>query len=71
VLAAVIGLVGAEWRNQNPLDYLTISRRIWKKGEKRPLTISIAWQLFPNKEAAIAGRISPKSLRQQGCACRL
>jgi hypothetical protein len=46
----------SEWRNQNQFDYSTISERIWKKGRKHPLVNSIAWQPFPNKEAALAGR---------------
>jgi hypothetical protein len=44
----------SEWRNQNPLDYSAISRRIWKKWSKHPLAIPITWQPFPNKEAALA-----------------
>jgi hypothetical protein len=39
-----------EWRNQNQLDYPTISRRIWKKRPKHALAISIAWQAFPNEK---------------------
>jgi hypothetical protein len=39
----------SEWRNQNQLDYSTISGSIWKKGRKCLLAISIAWHLFPNK----------------------
>ena len=38
----------SEWRNQNPFDYITISRRIWKKWSKGPPAISMACQLFPN-----------------------
>ncbi|MEY9230640.1 hypothetical protein ABIF68_009962 [Bradyrhizobium japonicum] len=49
----------SEWRNQNPLDSSTTSMRVWKKGQKRPPAIPIAWRTFPNKEAAFAGRISP------------
>ena len=44
----------SESRNQNPLDYSAISRRIWKKWSKHPLAIPITWQPFPNKEAALA-----------------
>jgi hypothetical protein len=32
----------SEWRNQNQLDYSTISSRIWKKRANSPLVISIA-----------------------------
>jgi hypothetical protein len=56
----------SEWRNQNQLDYPT--RRIWKKRPKRPLATSIAWQPFPNKEAALAGSISPAKSGAAGCA---
>ena len=35
---------------------------------KRPLAISIAWQSFPNKEAALAGRISLAKSEATGCA---
>jgi hypothetical protein len=41
-------------RNQNPLDYSAISRRIWKKWSKQALAIPITWQPFPNNEAALA-----------------
>ncbi|TMJ74296.1 MAG: hypothetical protein E6G80_04350 [Alphaproteobacteria bacterium] len=58
----------SEWRNQNQFDYLTISKRIWKKGSKCPLAISIAWPPFPNKEAAVAGRISLAKSEATGCA---
>ena len=58
----------SEWRNQNQIDYLTISKRIWKKGSKCPLAISIAWPPFPNEEAAVAGRISLAKSEATGCA---
>jgi hypothetical protein len=58
----------SEWRNQNQFDYSTISRRIWKDGSKCPLAISIAWPLLPNKEAAVAGRISLAKSEAKGCA---
>ena len=58
----------SEWRNQNRLDYSTISKRIWKKGSKCPLAISVAWPPFPNKEAAVAGRISLAKSEATGCA---
>ena len=58
----------SEWRNQNQFDYSTISRRIWKKGSKCPLAISIAWPPFPNEEAAVAGRISLAKSEATGCA---
>jgi hypothetical protein len=58
----------SEWRNQNQFDYSTISKRIWKKGSKCPLAISIAWPPFPNKEAAVAGRISLAKSEATGCA---
>jgi len=58
----------SEWRNQNQFDYLTISKRIWKKGSKCPLAISIAWPPFPNEEAAVAGRISLAKSEATGCA---
>jgi hypothetical protein len=47
------------WRNQNQLDYPTISTRIWKKSAKRALAISIAWQPFPNASSPsqLAARI--------------
>src|ERR1700693_5684339 len=34
--------------DSNPLDYPTISTRIWNNRTKRALAISIAWQPFPN-----------------------
>jgi hypothetical protein len=37
-------------RNQNPLDYSTISRRVWKKWSKHALAIPIGWQPFPNEK---------------------
>jgi len=55
----------SEWRNQNPFDFPRISARIWKKGQNRPLAISIGWQLFPNKEATLAGGSVPQNLRQR------
>ena len=39
-----------------------------KKGSKCPLAISIAWPPFPNKEAAVAGRISLAKSEATGCA---
>jgi hypothetical protein len=35
---------------------------------KTPLAISIAWQWFPNKEVAVAGRISLAKSEATGCA---
>jgi len=58
----------SEWRNQNPLDYSMISRRIWKKWSKSSLAISIACQLFPNdlvipSSIALASANGPKCSR--------
>ena len=61
----------SEWRNQNQLDYSTISTRIWKKGSKRPLAISIAWQPFPNKEGAREGRNQSRKFGAVRCAYTL
>jgi hypothetical protein len=47
------------WRNQNQLDYPTISTRIWKNRPKRALAISMAWQPFPNENGPPQGRINP------------
>jgi len=49
----------SEWRNQNPLDYSAVSRRIWKKWAKYAPAISIAWLLFPNEKQLSPRRISP------------
>jgi hypothetical protein len=61
-----------EWRNQNPLDYPTISTRIWKNRPKRALAISIAWQPFPNENDPPQGGSIPRNLgpRDQGLRCR-
>jgi len=40
----------------------------WKKRPKRPQATSIALQPFPNKEAALAGRISSAKSRAAGYA---
>ena len=58
----------SEWRNQNLLDYITISRRIWKKWSKSSLAISIACQLFPNdvvipSSSVLASANGPKCSR--------
>ncbi|MCG2630748.1 hypothetical protein L6654_29360 [Bradyrhizobium sp. WYCCWR 13023] len=40
----------SEWRNQNLLDYSTISKRIWKKWSIPDPVISIGWLVFPNEK---------------------
>jgi hypothetical protein len=52
-----------EWRNQNLLDYSTISTRIWKKQPKCALGISICWLPFPNENQLSRGAANPPNLR--------
>ena len=52
----------SEWRNQNQLDYSTISTGIWKKWIKRPLATSIAWRPFPNEKQALPDDQSGQNL---------
>ncbi|WP_128962240.1 hypothetical protein [Bradyrhizobium guangzhouense] len=40
----------SEWRNQNLLDYSTISKRIWKKWSIPDPVISIGWLVLPNEK---------------------
>lgn len=66
---AAFGLTPA-WRNQNLLDYSTISARVWKKTLNFPLAISIAWQLFPNEKRPARRRGSRRpaaTFRQVDC----
>jgi hypothetical protein len=39
-----------------------------KNAKNAPLALSIAWQSFPNKEAALTGRISLAKSEATGCA---
>src|ERR1700756_5173548 len=51
----------SEWRNQNPLDYSTISRRAWKRWSKQALAIPIGWQSFPNEKQPSTEALAAKS----------
>ena len=55
----------AEWQYQKYAWLFKGFQRAFEKVPKMPPGISIAWQSFPNKEAAPAERISLANLRQR------
>jgi hypothetical protein len=59
-----------EWRNQNPIDYPTISRPIWKKRPKHALGIPIAWQPFPNESSTCRIGLIRQNLRWRAARTR-
>jgi hypothetical protein len=56
----------SEWRNQNPLDYSTLSTRIWKNARIALSQYHLPGSHFQTRKTPSEVKISPEKLNQRG-----